>query len=190
MTGLRELTRQLPRRGRVEAIFLRPQRGVAALRVPTATALIDRGLAGDRTGERAASQSGGGKRQVTLIQAEHLPVIAAWAGLDEIDPAALRRNLLISGLNLIAVRSPFADRPLKVWIGSEVALVITGAVRPVLEDGGGAGAGRLQRHARPRRDDGAGSVRWRHGGGRCGSGRGCARRVVVGQPPGPDEADG
>ena len=130
MTGLRELTRQLPRRGRVEAIFLRPQRGVAALRVPTATALIDRGLAGDRTGERAASQSGGGKRQVTLIQAEHLPVIAAWAGLDEIDPAALRRNLLISGLNLIAVRSPFADQPLKVWIGSEVALVITGPCDP------------------------------------------------------------
>ena len=51
------------------------------------------GLAGDRA--RA------GKRSVTLIQAEHLPVIAALAGLDAVDPALLRRNL---GLNLTAFR--------------------------------------------------------------------------------------
>ena len=130
MTGLRELTRQLPRRGRVEAIYLRPQRGIPALRVSTATALIDRGLSGDRTGERAAAQPGGSKRQVTLIQAEHLPLIASWAGLDDIDPAVLRRNLVISGLNLVATRSPFADQVLKVWIGNEVALVITGPCDP------------------------------------------------------------
>ena len=130
MTSLRDLTRQFPRQGRVEAIFLRPQRGVAALRVPTATALVDRGIAGDRTGERAASQPGGSKRQVTLIQAEHLPLIANWAGLDAIDPGTLRRNLVISGLNLVATRSPFADQVLKVWIGNEVALVITGPCDP------------------------------------------------------------
>lgn len=100
------------------------------MRVPTATALIDRGLAGDRTGERAASQPGGSKRQLTLIQAEHMPLIAAWVGLDAIDPAVLRRNLVISGLNLLAARSPFADQPLKVWIGNEVALVITGPCDP------------------------------------------------------------
>ena len=101
-----------------------------ALCVPTATALVDRGIAGDRTGERAASQPGGSKRQVTLIQAEHLPLIAAWAGLNVLDPAALRRNLVISGLNLVATRSPFADQVLKVWIGNEVALVITGPCDP------------------------------------------------------------
>jgi len=130
MINLRDLTRQFPRHGRVEAILLRPQRGMPALRVPTARALIDCGLAGDRTGERTASRSGGSKRQVTLIQAEHLPLIAAWAGVDAIDPAALRRNLVISGLNLVAARSPFADQPLKVWIGDEVALVITGPCDP------------------------------------------------------------
>jgi MOSC domain-containing protein YiiM len=130
MNDLRDLTRHFPLHGRVEAIFLRPRRGVAAMRVPTATALIDRGLAGDRTGERAASQPGGSKRQLTLIQAEHMPLIAAWVGLDAIDPAVLRRNLVISGLNLLAARSPFADQPLKVWIGNEVALVITGPCDP------------------------------------------------------------
>ena len=130
MTSLRDLTCQFQRHGRVEAIFLRPDRRMPALCVPTATALVDRGIAGDRTGERAASQPGGSKRQVTLIQAEHLPLIAAWAGLNVLDPAALRRNLVISGLNLVATRSPFADQVLKVWIGNEVALVITGPCDP------------------------------------------------------------
>jgi len=41
-------------------------------------ALAQRGLEGDRTLSDTAN--GGGKRQVTLIQAEHLPLIAAWSG--------------------------------------------------------------------------------------------------------------
>ncbi len=54
------------------------------------------GLDGDRA--RA------GKRAVTLIQAEHLPMIAALAGLGQVDVAALRRNVVVSGLNLVAFR--------------------------------------------------------------------------------------
>ena len=54
------------------------------------------GLAGDH--------APAGPRAVTLIQAEHLPVIAALAGLAAAPPAKLRRNLVVSGLNLAALR--------------------------------------------------------------------------------------
>ncbi len=52
----------------------------------------------------AGDHARAGRRAVTLIQAEHLPVIAALAGVPTVDPAALRRNLLISGINLRALR--------------------------------------------------------------------------------------
>ena len=58
--------------------------------------VLDTGLEGDRA--RA------GKRAVTLIQAEHLPVIAALARLETINAAELRRNIVVSGVNLTAFR--------------------------------------------------------------------------------------
>jgi MOSC domain-containing protein YiiM len=38
-----------------------------------------------------------------LIQAEHLAVIAAFLRRDQVDPALLRRNIAISGINLLAL---------------------------------------------------------------------------------------
>lgn len=81
--------------GRVEAIFLRPARREAVIATTSAT-LLESGLEGDRARK--------GKRAVTLIQAEHLPVIAALSGHDAVEPGDLRRNVVVSGLNLAAFR--------------------------------------------------------------------------------------
>lgn len=89
---------QFPRTGTVRWIGLRPARDVPMRQVEEAEAIAGKGLCGDRYG------SGSGKRGITLIQAEHLPVIAALAGLSGIEPATLRRNLVVSGLPLIALK--------------------------------------------------------------------------------------
>jgi MOSC domain-containing protein YiiM len=62
-------------------------------------ALAGHGLAGDHRASRA-----GGKRQVTLLQWEHLAVIAALSGNMTVTPALLRRNLVVSCINLIALK--------------------------------------------------------------------------------------
>ena len=95
---LAHLFAQFPRAGRLEWIGLRPARDVAMQRVDHAEAVAGGGLKGDRY------KGGSGKRGITLLQAEHLPVIAALAGMPEIAPMLLRRNLLVSGIPLIALK--------------------------------------------------------------------------------------
>src|SRR5690606_38490212 len=89
---------QFPRAGRVDWIGLRPARNVPMRAVDAAEAGAGRGLSGDRYA------SGSGKRGITLIQAEHLPAIAALSGHAAIDPATLRRNLVVSGIPLVALK--------------------------------------------------------------------------------------
>lgn len=67
-------------------------------RSTVAVAATGRGLAGDRYA------GGSGKRGITLIQAEHLAAIAALSGHAEVAPATLRRNLVVSGIPLAALR--------------------------------------------------------------------------------------
>ncbi len=61
--------------------------------------IANSGLEGDHHAKRS-----GGSRQVTLIQAEHLPVISALCQRN-VTAELLRRNLVISGLNLIALKN-------------------------------------------------------------------------------------
>ena len=96
-SALGRLMATLPRAGRVEWIGLRPARAKPMHEVDDVVATAGKGLSGDRYA------SGSGKRGVTLIQAEHLPVIAALAGLDAVAPSTLRRNLVVSGLPLVAL---------------------------------------------------------------------------------------
>ncbi|WP_372738035.1 MOSC domain-containing protein [Neptunomonas sp.] len=86
--------------GRLEWIGLRPERKVEMQRVLQVEAIIDMGLAGDRR----CQGSPGSARQVTLINQEHIGVVAKLLMLESIDPAVLRRNLVVSGINLMALR--------------------------------------------------------------------------------------
>lgn len=127
MLELADLTSRFPRPGRLDAILLRPARRGTPVSFDEALVIEGRGLEGDHAAQRA---SGSGKRQVTLIQAEHLPVIAALAGIVAAEPSQLRRNLVISGLNILAARSLFRGRDLVLRIGGSAALRITGPCEP------------------------------------------------------------
>jgi MOSC domain-containing protein YiiM len=98
VTGLQGLLGQFPRSGRVEWIGVRPARREALRPCDRVIAERGSGLVGDHY------RGGSGARGVTLIQAEHLPVVAALAGLNDLEPALLRRNLVISGINLTALK--------------------------------------------------------------------------------------
>ncbi len=53
----------------------------------------------------------GSGRQVTLISQEFMTQIAAHLGEADLDPARLRRNIVVSGLNLNALRRQ------RFWVG-------------------------------------------------------------------------
>ena len=85
------------------------------------TAIARIGLADDRLGQRGEAELS--TRQVTLIQLEHLPVIAQLARVTRVDPVALRRNLVIAGINLSALKNS------RLRVG-ETLLEIVGPCQP------------------------------------------------------------
>ena len=89
----------LPQVGRLDWIGVRPARGEPVQPLDRVLISPGTGLEGDRFKGRAES-----RRQVTLIQQEHLPVIAACVHQGSLDPATVRRNLVVSGINLLALK--------------------------------------------------------------------------------------
>ena len=87
------------RPGRLEWIGLRPARRSAVLTPGSATLIAGHGVAGDHYDTQR-----NGPRQVTLVAAEDLAAIAGFLGLREIAPERLRRNLVIRGINLLALK--------------------------------------------------------------------------------------
>ena len=86
------------RPGVVGFIGLRPARREAMMAVQSAVLDPDEGLLGDHYRSRTTRS-----RQVTLIASEHLAAIASYLGRDLVRPEELRRNIVISGVNLLAL---------------------------------------------------------------------------------------
>ena len=113
---LKQLMKNLPQQGTVEWIGVRPEKRKSLSELERVIV-----LAGGLDGDHYAGRSG--NRSITLIQAEHLAVIASLLHRSNIDPQALRRNIVISGINLLALK----DREFK--IGTAV-LKMTGLCHP------------------------------------------------------------
>ena len=113
-----KLKERLPQLGSLDWIGLRPGRRETVVPVKEATIDLEEGLIGDHYSKK------GGNRQLTLIQAEHLQGVANMLQREKVDPSLTRRNLLISGINLLALKEA------RFQIGDSVILETTGLCHP------------------------------------------------------------
>jgi MOSC domain-containing protein YiiM len=97
---MKELFDIMPQQGTVTWIGIRPERAAPLMPLPEVQVKANGGLEGDR-------YNGGlsGKRQITLIQGEHLDTVAAIMAVDSIDPRLVRRNIVVRGINLLALHN-------------------------------------------------------------------------------------
>ena len=114
---LNELMNTLPQQGTVTWLGVRPARLETMVSLDDVQATAGDGLLGDRFSARSNI------REVTLIQGEHLTAIASMLGLAVVDPALLRRNVVVNGINLLALKA-------KRFIVGEVVMEFTGLAQP------------------------------------------------------------
>ena len=95
---MKELLQTMPQIGVVQWIGVRPARR-EPIQVLDTVEINDQGLAGDRYNGPTD-----GDRMITLIQQEHISAVASILGQDSISPALLRRNIVVSGINLQAMK--------------------------------------------------------------------------------------
>tara|TARA_Y100001980_G_scaffold46067_2_gene28295 strand:- start:92938 stop:93438 length:501 start_codon:yes stop_codon:yes gene_type:complete len=115
---IQALINTLPQMGTLIWIGLRPEKKKPLESVENVQVAEEAGLIGDHFSSTYST-----KRQVTLIQREHLEAVASMLGKPSIDPGLIRRNLVIGGINLFALRNQ------KFRIG-EVILEGTGYCHP------------------------------------------------------------
>ena len=112
------LLNSLPQTGTVVWIGVRPARRAELVPVETVRAETESGLEGDHYQGKLT-----GKRQVTLINAEHLVAIASMLGRPEVSPSLLRRNIVVKGISLLALK----DKTFRI---GEAVLETTGECHP------------------------------------------------------------
>jgi MOSC domain-containing protein YiiM len=98
MPTLKEMMDTLPQQGHVAWIGLRPVRRAPPVVVDDVEVTTEDGLTGDHYDSKMKT------RQVTLIQGEHLDAVASMLGVDAIDPGLIRRNIVVRGINLLALK--------------------------------------------------------------------------------------
>ncbi len=96
---LRQLLKTIPQVGEVDWIGLRPAKRQDVVSVPSAEISIEVGLIGDHFNGKPGSA-----RQVTLIQAEHLVAMSNILKTETVAPELLRRNIVVSGINLLSLK--------------------------------------------------------------------------------------
>ncbi|MEQ8553409.1 MAG: MOSC domain-containing protein [Cyclobacteriaceae bacterium] len=97
---IQALINTLPQVGILEWIGIRPEKKKPLMGVEHVQVTEEHGLIGDHFSSNYST-----KRQVTLIQREHLETVASIMGQPSIDPGLTRRNLVIGGINLFALRN-------------------------------------------------------------------------------------
>ena len=118
MQTIEDYKSNIPQTGRIDWIGISSERLSEIQVVEQAEIEMEIGVVGDHH-----ASGGNSKRQVTLIQAEHIPVIQALCFSTDVTPELLRRNVVVSGISLLALK----DRRFQI---GEVILEGTGPCVP------------------------------------------------------------
>lgn len=114
---LKKLMQNFPLSGRVDWVSYRTETRGEIVVCDSLSLSEENGIEGDHY------KGKNHKRQVTLIQAEHIVAAASFLGKESIDPILLRRNIVVSGINLLALK----DAQFRI---GEAILEFTGLCHP------------------------------------------------------------
>jgi MOSC domain-containing protein YiiM len=114
---MQTLKETLPQVGHITWIGRRPAKRMPLEAVEVAQLDTEGGLVGDHY------SGSSGKRQLTLIQGEHLRGVAQMLHRDQVSPMETRRNVVVEGINLLALKDQ------RVQIG-EAIIEVTGLCHP------------------------------------------------------------